>query len=88
MVAGGPAGVHAAGVEHRADDPRRLQQPGVADAVVADVAAVGSGETDHHPHGGRLAGAVRADEAGDPPGRDLEGHVVDGDAVAVVLGES
>ena len=61
---------------------------GVADAVVADLAGIGSGEPDHHPHRGRLAGAVRADEAGDPAGGDVEGQVVDGGAVAVVLGES
>ena len=82
MVAGGAAGMHAAGVEHGADDAGRVAQPGVADAVVADVAVVGPGEPDHHPHGGRLAGAVRADEAGDAAGGDVERQVVDGEAAA------
>ena len=72
VVAGGAAGVHAAGVEDGADDPGRVREVGVADAVVADLAGVGPGEPDHHPHGGRLAGAVRADEAGDPAGGDVK----------------
>ena len=66
----------------------RVTEVGVADAVVADLAVVGVGEPDHHPHRGRLAGSVRADEAGDAAGGDVEGQVVDGGAVAVVLGDS
>ena len=50
---------------------------GVADPAVADVAGVGPGQPDHHAHGGRLAGPVRADEAGDAAGGDLEGERVD-----------
>ena len=88
VVAGGVAGVHAASVEDGADEAGGVAEVGVADAVVADLAGVGPGEPDHHPHGGRLAGAVGADEAGDPAGGDGEGEVVDGGAVAVVLGES
>ena len=87
VVAGGVAGVHAAGVEDGADEAGRLAEVGVADAAVADVAVVGAGEPDHHPHGGGLAGAVGADEAGDPAGGHGEAEVVDGDAVAVGLGE-
>src|SRR5687768_12239546 len=71
-------GMHA-GVEDAADGPGGPLEIGVVDAVVADLTAVGSGQPDHHPHGGRLPGAVRADESGDAPGRHVEGHVVDGE---------
>ena len=87
VVARGPAGVHAAGIEDRADDASRAEQLGVVDASVADLAAVRSGEADHHSHGGRLAGTVRSDEAGDTAGGHLERHVVDDDVLAVPLGE-
>ena len=88
VVAGGVAGVHAAGVEDGADQAGRVPEVGVADAVVADLAVVGAGEPDHHPHRGRLAGSVRADEAGDAAGGHGEGQVVDRGALAVVLGDS
>ena len=88
MVPGCPAGVHAACIEHRADDACGPQKSRVRNAVIADVAVVGTREPDHHPHRRRLAGAVRADESGDSSGRDIEAHLVDGDAVAVVLRES
>ena len=87
VLARRPPRVHAPRIEDGADDAGRVAQPGVADAVVADLAVVGPGEADHHPHGRRLAGAVRPDEAGDPPGCDVERQVVDGDPSAVVLGE-
>ena len=87
VVSSGVAGVHAAGIEHGADDAGRVSEVVVADAVVADLAVVGVGEPDHHPHRGRLAGSVRADEAGDAAGGDVECQVVDGGAVAVVLGD-
>jgi hypothetical protein len=87
VVARRSTGVHAAGIEHRADDPCRAEQLWVADASVADLAAVRPREADHHPHGGRLAGAVRSDEAGDTAGGHLEREVVDHEARAVPLGE-
>jgi len=87
VVAGRATGVHAAGIEDRADDASRAEQLGVADASVADLSAVWSGEADHHSHGGRLAGAVRSDEAGDAAGGHLERHVIDDDVLAVPLGE-
>ena len=46
---------------------RRLGEP-AATPVVAHLAPVRTGEVDHHPHGGGLAGAVGTDEAGDPAG--------------------
>jgi hypothetical protein len=87
VVPGGAPGVHAPWVEHRAHHPRRVLQVGVTGAAVADLARVGSGEPDHHAHRGRLAGAVRADEAGDATGLHREGQCVDRGAVAVGLGE-
>ena len=44
-------------------------------------------QPEDHPHRGGLAGAVRADEAGDPPGRDGEGQPVDRDGRAVALAQ-
>jgi hypothetical protein len=73
VVAGRAPWMHAAGIEHGADDACRLQQPPVADAVVPDVAAIGAGEPD---------------EAGGTTGRDVGREVVDGDARAVALCES
>src|SRR5690606_7227969 len=87
VVAGGVAGVHAARVEDGADQAGRVPQVGVGDAVVAHLAPVGAGEPDHHAPRGRLAGSVRADEAGDAAGGHGEGQVVDGGPLAVVLGE-
>ena len=42
---------------------------------------------DHDPHRGALAGTVRSEEAGDLARGRLEGDVVDGDVVAVRLGD-
>ncbi len=44
-------------------------------------------EAEDHPHRGRLAGAVRAQEAGDDAGLDGESEVVHREGVAVGLGE-
>jgi len=88
MVPGRAAGVHAAGVEDRSDDPGRVLQIAVAGAVVANRTAVRSGESDHHPHRGRLPRAAGADEPRDAADRDVEGHVVNREALAVLLGES
>ena len=49
---------------------------------------VGPVQAEDQPHGGRLAGAVRAEEPGDLAGLDGEGQVVDGELVAVPLGEA
>jgi hypothetical protein len=45
-------------------------------------------EAEDQSHGRGLARAVGAEEAGHPSGADLEGHVVDGDGVAVALGQA
>lgn len=88
MVATRAARVHATGVEHRSHDLSRVPEVRVPDPVVADLAAIGAGETDHHAHGRRLSGSVGADEARDATGRHGEGHVVDDDVLAVLLADS
>ena len=65
----------------------RVGDVGVAVSPDRHPAAAGRGEPDHDPHRGRLPGAVRAEEAGDPAGLGGEGHVVDGEETAVGLGE-
>ena len=44
-------------------------------------------QAEQGPHRRRLAGPVGAEEAGDPAGLDREGEVVDGDGLAVALGQ-
>ena len=44
-------------------------------------------QAEQDPHRRRLAGAVGPEEAGHPPGLDREGEVVDGDGLAVALGQ-
>jgi hypothetical protein len=51
-------------------------------AVPAHRAAVGVEHAEHDPHGGRLAGPVRADEPAHPAGRPRERHIVERDEVA------
>ena len=57
-------------------------------AVDRDAALARAVEADDHAHGGRLAGAVRAEEAGDLAGAHRERDVVDGGLRAEALGES
>jgi hypothetical protein len=87
VVQSGPAGVHRACLEQDADLGQRRAVLGVAAAVDGDGAGGGSVESDDHPHGGRLAGAVGAEEAGHLARGDGEADVVDGHLVAVVLGQ-
>ena len=59
----------------------------VAPAVDGDRAGGRPVQAEDHPHRGGLAGAVRPEEAGDDAGPDGERQVVDGDLVAVPLGQ-
>ena len=52
-----------------------------------DVARVGRFEAGEHPEEGRLAGAVRADDADDARGRQRERQVVDEETIAETFGE-
>ena len=58
---------------------QRVAQAAVGLAADQRGALVGRVEAEDHPHRGGLAGAVRADEAGDLPGRDGERHPVQRD---------
>jgi hypothetical protein len=44
-------------------------------------------QAEDHPHGGGLAGAIRAEEAGDHAGPAGEAEVIDGEDRAVAFGE-
>src|SRR6266513_707059 len=57
-------------------------------AVDGDRPAGGGGQSDDHAHRRRLAGAVRAEEAGDDTGPDRESEVADRDLRSVCLGQS
>ncbi len=51
-------------------------------ALEQHIAAVGRVEPAQAIEEGRLAGAVRADQAGDLAGEDIEGHAVEGNDAA------
>ena len=55
-------------VEHHADEPARVREVGVGDAVDRHPPRRRRRETGQHPQGGRLAGAVGPEEAGTVPG--------------------
>ncbi|CAI7979561.1 hypothetical protein FRAHR75_650004 [Frankia sp. Hr75.2] len=82
MAAGGPAGLQRRGVEQGADVAQRVAQAAVGMAVDEGVTGVGPVEAEDDAHGGGLARAVRADEPGDLPRPDGEGHPVEGDGSA------
>jgi hypothetical protein len=88
VVAGAAAGVDRSGLEEGADVTKREAQVCVPSSVDGDPARRRRIEPDHHPHGGRLAGAVRAEEAGDLPFPDLEAEPVDGHGGPVALGDA
>ena len=59
-----PARVDRGGVEQRPRLPQRATKRAVGPAADQGRAVVGSVQAQDHPHGGGLAGAVGADEAG------------------------
>src|SRR5215203_6385565 len=72
------------GLQHRADlthgVPNLVKPAAVEPRLTASVV-----EVQHQPHRRRLARAVRAEEASNHTGPDLERKVVDGSLVAVSL---
>ena len=66
-------------LEHGADLRARVRELLVGDAAEGRGAGVRADQAEQHAQRGRLAGAVRAEEAGHAAGLDLEGEVVDGD---------
>jgi hypothetical protein len=71
----------------RCDDRKIVRVLGVRTPVDRDGAVGGPVQAHEHAHGGRLAGAVRAEEAGDLARPDGEADAVDGGLRAVPLGE-
>ena len=55
------------------------------DSPPGDLPVVGPEDVQDDPHRGRLAGAVRAEEAEDPAGRRLEAHRVEGEGRSKTL---
>ena len=87
MMSGATATDDGLGVQQRAERPERVGQFAVRLAVDQDRAGARRIKAQDHPHGGRLAGPVRAEEAGDPAGPVDEGGFVDRNRLAVALGE-
>ena len=89
VVAAGAPGVEARVLEHRADvgarvrRGRRRRSPSKRRG-----AGVEADQPEQHPDRRALAGAVRAEEAGDPARLDLEAEVRDGPDRAEALAES
>ena len=69
MVAGGAATVRGLRIQQRADLSQRLLEAGERPAVDCCGAGRRPIEAEDEPHGGGFAGAVRAEEPGDPTGR-------------------
>jgi hypothetical protein len=87
VVVGAAPGVHGLGLEQRPDLPERVAEALVRAAVHRCAAGGRTVEPHDHSHGGRLAGAVRAEEAGHAAGVDDERDVVDRELGSVAFGE-
>jgi hypothetical protein len=85
VVVRGPARVHRAGLEERADLVQRRTVFAVVTSVHGDVALGGSVEAENQPHRRRLSRSVGAEEAGDDAGADGKRELVDRALRAVVL---
>ena len=88
VVAGRAARVEPARLQDRPDPAGRVGQLAVGPAGDGGRAGGRGDQAEEHPQGGRLAGAVGAEEAHDRPGVDLEVELVDGEHVAEALGEA
>ncbi len=76
------------GVEQRADLTQRVRAARRTACRRRAPARRSAVQPEDHPHGGRLAGAVRAEEAGHLARLDLERQVVDGGGVAIGFREA
>ena len=87
MVGGAAAGMERFGVEQGADLEERLAVVGERPPVDQRRTRRGIVEAEDHAQRGGLAGAVGAEEPGDPSGVDVEAEMVHGDGLAVALGQ-
>jgi hypothetical protein len=88
VVVGTAAGVGGVGLERGADLPQWPRVVPVGPAVHGHPACCWGVEAEDQAHGGGLAGAVGPQEAGDLVRGHGEGEVVDGQRVAVALGQA
>ena len=88
VVAPGAPGVEARVLEHGADLGARVLEVVVDLAVEPRGAGVDPDQPEQHPDRRALAGAVGAEEAGDPARLDLEAEVRDGPDRAEALAQS
>jgi hypothetical protein len=87
VVVGAAARVDRAGIQQRADLAERRRVPAVRLAVDGHRPACRRVQPEDHPHGGRLAGAVRPEEAGDHARPHREAQVVDRQLAAIPFGQ-
>src|SRR5699024_8212848 len=87
VVAAGAAGVEVRRLQGRTDGLQRLGEVLVRPAVDRRRAGVLLDQSEQHPQTRRLAGAVRAEESGDPARLDGEAQIVDGREAAEPLGQ-
>ena len=86
-LASGATGVLGGGVQEDAHLEAGVGEVGEPFSVDGRGAGRRDGQTDHDAHRGGLAGAVRAEEAGDATGQGGEGDVVDGGEAGVPPGQ-
>ena len=87
VVAAGPCRVQRAGIQQCPDMQERPPELPVRLTVDQRGALVGRIQAQYHPHRGRLAGTVGADEPGDLPGPHCERHTVERDGRAEPLAQ-
>ena len=88
VIAGPAARVKARRLQHRADHPARPVQAAVADAADERFPGTGLDQAERDAQGGGLPRPVRAEQAGDHPGRGGERHVPHRRHPAEGLGQS
>ena len=87
MVAAGAPRMNIRGLEHGSDPGGRPVELGKGAAEDERLTLGGPCQAEQQAQGRGLAGAVRAEEAGDAPRRDLKGQVADSGEIAEALGQ-
>ena len=78
VIAGAAAGVESGRLQHGPDHLARVGQLVVALPADERFAGAGPHQSEHHPQGGGLACAIRAEKAGRLPDRRIEGQILHG----------